>query len=737
MIKRILFILCLLFILITPIQAYTLEYQITIPAHASNVLGTSWNANFPESNYTEWNTHGINYFTLEETNVKTNNASYNSGTRTEKLFKDTSTWTIYSLWTHTWTSTANSNATYRDWVHTWTRLSSNTSVASSSDIYQTAYASSWDTESIAGNVLIQTHKAASSTETAGHWMSHIVEPAFLFGDTGTGIVAGTYKFYTGSAVTTPVSSFSCAPTTQGTNTDVVCVDSSTNTPTDWYWAIDAESWGADAWITSTSRNISWKSAYPGFFSVNLRANNSAGSDWENKTNYVQIYTSTGANTLTATPDAVEVSQPVSLVATATNSTTLTYAGGMRDTLFSVNRGQLDAPFNTQTIGVYHAYNATFWQFKTTVSGAYGTPSNTLNPLTLTDYPIFNGLYTYAFTALDTNGNMINNRPTDTVTVGTTGSAGALTMNLQALDGGTMSHLSNYQMNITSLAGTVTEFGNVAYDYDISLPRGLTYTLQASKTGYQSNSKSFTVPIDPDIEGGDFGAIVSILLFNDDTFSAGNTTITVGVDDKETYYPIGGVQISIPTYTPKFTGGEGEAVSFIIPYNTTITITGTKDGYCSDSDTINTGTSDFMYRTLYLKYGACIGVTPTHTPIPNATPVTPTITPIGGYGVLNGTAATCQTTLPKNTTMVDMLKNQMACNGITDLLGQNLALAMLIMLMGGIILGRVAKGIGVMAGVIIGAVLSTAMGFLPIWIVIVIMIMAGLVFGIKIFTAPSG
>jgi PKD repeat protein len=61
--------------------------------------------------------------------------------------------------------------------------------------------------------------------------------------------------------------------------------------------------GIEGWQTSTSRNFTWESHYPGFYSVNLRANNSAGSDWENKTNYVII----SAN---ATPNNCDI-EPIS------------------------------------------------------------------------------------------------------------------------------------------------------------------------------------------------------------------------------------------------------------------------------------------------------------------------------------------------------------------------------------------------------------------------------------------
>jgi PKD repeat protein len=89
-------------------------------------------------------------------------------------------------------------------------------------------------------------------------------------------------------VQTPVSSFTCTPTSQYPDTSVVCTDTSTNTPTDWLWTIDAEAMGIDAWQQSTSRNFTWESHYPGLYSVNLKANNSAGSDWENKSNYISI-----------------------------------------------------------------------------------------------------------------------------------------------------------------------------------------------------------------------------------------------------------------------------------------------------------------------------------------------------------------------------------------------------------------------------------------------------------------
>jgi PKD repeat protein len=106
---------------------------------------------------------------------------------------------------------------------------------------------------------------------------------------------GTYRAYGGTAVVAPVTSFSCVPTTQNPDADIVCTDTSTNSPTSWLWSIDMVGAGINGWQTHTGQNFTWQTHYPGLYSVNLWANNSAGSDWENKTNYVYIGTNVSPN----------------------------------------------------------------------------------------------------------------------------------------------------------------------------------------------------------------------------------------------------------------------------------------------------------------------------------------------------------------------------------------------------------------------------------------------------------
>jgi PKD repeat protein len=105
---------------------------------------------------------------------------------------------------------------------------------------------------------------------------------------GSNRIAYLWEIKAGSAVVAPVASFACTPTSQYPDASIVCTDTSTNTPTDWLWSIDMEGAGIEGWQTHTGQNFTWESHYPGLYSVNLKANNSAGFDWENKTNYVSI-----------------------------------------------------------------------------------------------------------------------------------------------------------------------------------------------------------------------------------------------------------------------------------------------------------------------------------------------------------------------------------------------------------------------------------------------------------------
>jgi PKD repeat protein len=119
----------------------------------------------------------------------------------------------------------------------------------------------------------------------------------LFQDFGSFDV---FKQLINGTMPAPLSSFSCSPLLGAINQNIVCTDSSAGAES-WYWTIDDETRGIYPAQTSTSQDFTWITAYPGLYSVNLRATNSAGSDWENKTNYVNISTAPSP-TPTPTPE---------------------------------------------------------------------------------------------------------------------------------------------------------------------------------------------------------------------------------------------------------------------------------------------------------------------------------------------------------------------------------------------------------------------------------------------------
>lgn len=328
-------------------------------------------------------------------------------------------------------------------------------------------------------------------------------------------------------------------------------------------------------------------------------------------------------------------------------------------------------------------------------------------------------------------------------VGGAGTYGSLTMSLYAGDGATNSHLNNYNLNITEDATGYTEdLGSVVYDVKKSLARGSSYTLKGSKSGYIDGSYTFTVPVDESCTETSFCAYAGVSLYPLGSVSAGNTSLTVSITDAETYLPLRNVLIqeadaaSSYSVTEKYTGAQGEDVLFQVPYNTDYAVTAIKEGYCTVSETGNSGTDQYKYIPLYMKYGGCTGPqTPTPTPTPY-TSITPTAVPtlIGGWG--NATIRepyVCNANL-KNPTITDMALNALACNGLKTAQEQGIGISIIVIGLLALILGKVAGGIGVLGGAILGTLVCILIGFLPIWIIIVLIIVAGLIFATKIYSS---
>lgn len=432
------------------------------------------------------------------------------------------------------------------------------------------------------------------------------------------------------------------------------------------------------------------------------------------------------------PEAINLGDSAQLYISCSNSSKLASA----QTVLYYENDNLGAYSDYRLIGVYHYNSSTVnWDFRPNNSVPYDYSPH--DPALLMVTPKTNGEYTYQAAIFGTNSIPFGTATGNLLIGAQGGQSSTLTMLLFAQDELTTSHLSNYQLQVTDYTG-FTRYFDVEYDLSLSLQRGGIYTLGGIKEGYQSSAITFTVPVSQSIQMGDFGAMVKIGLFPLDQIpTAGNTTITIHVDDKETYYPMSNVQITMSGITvPKFTGSQGESVFFIKPQNTQFTVTAVKSGYCSVSETKNTSTNTNMYVPLFMKFGACAGVQPTHTPIPNATSIIPTITPIGGYGQLNGTVGVCNTTAT-NLSWIQTARNYVACGGIDDLLSQNLLIAVLIILLIGSIAASKAHAIGFAIGAVLGAIISMALGLIPFWVIVVLIIVSIAILSLKIVFSKEG
>lgn len=315
--------------------------------------------------------------------------------------------------------------------------------------------------------------------------------------------------------------------------------------------------------------------------------------------------------LTANPNSVNPGQSTTLTTICANVTACTGAGGM--SIVTYSEKYPDPSWDTHLIRAYK-WNATrtYYDWKNNPGDAW-TATGTYTGLTATGTPTISGTNTYYVNLMRTDYFSIGAANVGVLVSGAV--SGNLLMNLQAQDLTTGGHLSNYQMNLTNKNTLILfEYGNIPYDKNVLLPRGQDYTVQCSKAGYLYGTSDFTVSVNPDIENGDFGAIAVCPMYPTGSISAGNTTVTVKVFDAENYMPLPNVQVQmsapvIYSDSPKYTGGDGAGVFFVLGQNQPYSVTASKTGYCAVTETGNTSTLDTKNVYLNLKYGSCLGPTP--------------------------------------------------------------------------------------------------------------------------------
>jgi hypothetical protein len=354
--------------------------------------------------------------------------------------------------------------------------------------------------------------------------------------------------------------------------------------------------------------------------------------------------------------------------------------------------------------IYSGWNTDTTSFSNTKTATLPNPL-TLNPIGATG-TILTTLY-----ATDIYGNSYEFETSNLIGDNTTAATNNVKVrNQDAYTGGALlfstislrDDINNAWYNVTAQTG----------EYDFSIPANKQVTIYSTASGYQNLLKNATTPVNGVIHQnmyasgyvGDAGKTQLIVY----TRSAPTSTIS-SQPLSEVYTTIN--QINQTLIKSDYSSEAGNVI-FSANISTIYTITASKTGYTTVSQTIDTGLINPYEVYLYLTNKNVIP--PTYTPTPYITPQ-PTLTNIGGQPI-NGTATTCQLDTD-NLSPVNSLKNAIACFGFEGYLAQSLALAGLIIMLFVVVGGKAGKALGAALGGIIGFLLCVALGILPLWILI--------------------
>lgn len=131
------------------------------------------------------------------------------------------------------------------------------------------------TRLISGNANVSVYSLSASNYCDAYWVavrkSLLVEPT-----------TSLFSTTSGGGPVAPIASFTCTPTSTTLGTPISCTDASTNSPTNWTYY-----WG-DGNVTDGTQNPSYTYPFTGTFSINQTVNNTIGSSWYNRSNYITI-----------------------------------------------------------------------------------------------------------------------------------------------------------------------------------------------------------------------------------------------------------------------------------------------------------------------------------------------------------------------------------------------------------------------------------------------------------------
>lgn len=317
----------------------------------------------------------------------------------------------------------------------------------------------------------------------------------------------------------------------------------------------------------------------------------------------------------------------------------------------------------------------------------------------------------------TVGTSINELYQPETTVNIAGTADLKTIGVYVVDWLQGGYLAGATVSIKDLAynnWTNKTASNTGYAF-FSYPSGSKLYIAASAPYYVESGKNYEVYKDD---------YVTITIYPTGTGSTNVSESLVLVktyeDNGESVRDLAGVSLTLSDGQVG-TSASG-AASFTVLNNTMLTVTGYRAGYLSSTKTVYVNTAVVPISLYLISTSSTLIPTPfptiTTTPIPSPTPY--------------GNVTTCRAVLPANSTVVAIMKNNIACWGVEDLESQNYTFALGLILVCALILGKIAKGQGAAIGAIIGFVGSYAMHFIPFWLVALALILVGAYFAKVLF-----
>lgn len=429
---------------------------------------------------------------------------------------------------------------------------------------------------------------------------------------------------------------------------------------------------------------------------------------------------TGGYTFTVTPDTVNYNQNF----TASLSSSTSVFTGINEVKFGwTQSSSQDILYDRDEHPlIYKLISSTWYQYD---GAGFTINKGTTFPSSITLIPANFGSGDFLIDCYleKTDGSVIYLN--DTLTITTTNQQ---ELTIRAIDFNDGYLVSTAHINVLDIASNIwnnkTSGGEKIFYY----PYGKPLYIDINSTYYYTSTKNYTVTSAP-------YNTVEVIMTRGITTPATNVTLRVNVMDNLGGY-LNNAKVSVlndESYfdsESKYTNYAGIATFTVLP-STDYAISVSKSGYLSTGKIVNSGTGGLTLDTTVVLN---IGTNPTATPTP-----LPTTAPgqyIGNIGGTNLTPVTCQVVLPKGATLLDTLRNNMACAGIQSGQNQGFGIALLIIFTLGIIGGKYGKGMGVVMGMCSGYVLSLAMNLVPLWTFVAMIIFICLILAIKLWSSDK-